>query len=179
MERKDELEAMFRKHGFDDFRWLDPATMVTGQWVRMRCLYSCPEYGHTATCPPNAPPVEQCERFFREYEACAVFRFHQAVANPEDRHDWTNAITTRLLALEKDVFLAGFYKAFLMPMDSCHFCSPCAGRLAACKRPYEARPTPDAMAIDVYATVRNLGYPIEVLKAYDEPMNRYAFLLVE
>ena len=36
-----------------------------------------------------------------------------------------------------------------------------------------------SMAVDVYATVQQYGYHIEVLKDYDEPMDRYAFLLVE
>jgi predicted metal-binding protein len=31
----------------------------------------------------------------------------------------------------------------------------------------------------VYATARSIGYPIQVLKNYDEAMNRYAFLLIE
>jgi hypothetical protein len=35
------------------------------------------------------------------------------------------------------------------------------------------------MAVDVFATVRNLGYPIEVLTDPSDVMNRYAFLLVE
>jgi hypothetical protein len=35
------------------------------------------------------------------------------------------------------------------------------------------------MAVDVFATVRALGYPIEVLARRDRPMNRYAFLLVD
>ena len=35
------------------------------------------------------------------------------------------------------------------------------------------------MAIDVFATVRKIGYPIEVLFDYSQAMNRYAFLLIE
>jgi hypothetical protein len=35
------------------------------------------------------------------------------------------------------------------------------------------------MAVDVFSTVRQLGYPIQVLRDYSETMNRYAFLLVE
>jgi predicted metal-binding protein len=48
-----------------------------------------------------------------------------------------------------------------------------------CKEPRLARPTSDAMAVDVFTTVRSLGYPIEVLSHYDQPMNRYAFLLID
>jgi hypothetical protein len=42
-----------------------------------------------------------------------------------------------------------------------------------------SRPTPDALAVDVFSTVRKLGYPIEVLSDYDQEMNRYAFLLID
>ncbi len=42
-----------------------------------------------------------------------------------------------------------------------------------------ARPTPEALAIDVFSTVRQIGYPIRVVQGYDDEMNRYAFLMVE
>ena len=35
------------------------------------------------------------------------------------------------------------------------------------------------MAVDLFATVRAVGLPIGVLADYDQPMNRYAILLVE
>jgi hypothetical protein len=35
------------------------------------------------------------------------------------------------------------------------------------------------MAVDVFSTVRRIGYPIEVLADYRQAMNRYAFLLIE
>ena len=35
------------------------------------------------------------------------------------------------------------------------------------------------MGIDVYATARDIGYPIQVLRDYKETMNRYAFLMIE
>ncbi|RPJ08337.1 MAG: hypothetical protein EHM37_16880 [Deltaproteobacteria bacterium] len=41
-----------------------------------------------------------------------------------------------------------------------------------------ARPAPEAMAIDVYSTVRRFGYPIEVRRAVTDEQNRYGFLLI-
>jgi hypothetical protein len=35
------------------------------------------------------------------------------------------------------------------------------------------------MAVDVFSTVRQIGYPIQVLVDYSQTMNRYAFLLIE
>lgn len=173
------LEGIFAKHGFSDYRFLDPSEIVVAEWVRMKCLYGCREYGKNAACPPNAPPVEQCARFFREYKRAAVFHFAKTVERPEDRHAWGRKVNLELLKLEQDVFKAGFVKVFLLFFDSCGVCLECAGSRTACKEPKLSRPTPDALAVDVYSTVRKLDYPIEVLSDYDQEMNRYAFLLIE
>ena len=45
--------------------------------------------------------------------------------------------------------------------------------------PQLSRPTVEAMAVDVYTTVRQIGYPIQVLSDYAQAMNRYAMLLVQ
>jgi len=36
----------------------------------------------------------------------------------------------------------------------------------------------DAMAVDVYSTVRQFGFPISVKTDYQQAMDRYAFLMV-
>jgi predicted metal-binding protein len=173
------LEALFRERGFADFRWLDPAEIVVAEWVRMKCLYGCREYGRNAACPPNAPPVDACARFFREYKRAAVFHFAKTVDRPEDRHPWSRKLSLELLKLEHTVFKAGFVKAFLIFFDSCGICLECTGERTSCKEPKLARPTADALAVDVFSTVRKLGYPIEVLSDYAQEMNRYAFLLID
>jgi len=173
------LRNLFSKHGFTDYRWLDPAEIVVAEWVRMKCLYGCREYGKNAACPPNAPSVAECARFFREYKRAAVFHFAKTVERPEDRHAWSRKVNLELLRLEEEVFKAGFVKAFLLLFDSCGICLECAASRTACKEPKLSRPTPDALAMDVYSTVRKLGYPIEVLSEYDQEMNRYAFLLID
>jgi predicted metal-binding protein len=174
-----ELERLFAERGFTDFRWIDPAEIVVAEWVRMKCLYGCVEYGKNAACPPNAPTVDACARFFREYQRVAVFHFSKKVDRPEDRHAWGRKLSLELIKLETEVFKSGFVKAFLLFFDSCGICLECGSARAGCKEPKLARPTPDALAMDVYTTVRKIGYPIEVLSDYDQEMNRYAFLLVD
>ena len=173
------LEALFVKHGFPDHRWLDPRDIVVAEWVRMKCRFGCREYGRNAACPPSTPPVEECARFFREYRRAAVFHFAKTVDRPEDRHAWTRKLNLELLKLEAEVFKAGFVKAFLLFFDSCGICLECTGGRTSCKEPKLARPTPEGMAVDVYSTIRKIGYPIKVLSDYDQEMNRYAFLLVD
>jgi predicted metal-binding protein len=178
-EIKQNLESMFIEHGFETFRWIQPSNIITAQWVRMKCVFGCGEYGKTATCPPSVPGVDECRKFFDEYRTAAVFHFQKAVKKPEDRHQWTRRVNRSLIKLERAVLLAGYEKTFLLFMDSCSLCSECPGIRQDCKHPESARPSPEAMAVDVFSTVRALGFPIEVLSEYDQVMNRYAILLIE
>jgi predicted metal-binding protein len=173
------LEAVFAKHGYSNYRWIEPAGIVVSQWVRMKCTFGCSEFGKNACCPPNTPTVPECRRFFDEYRTAAIFHFQKAVDKPEDRVGWARLTNQALLNLERDVFLAGHQKAFLLFMDSCRVCAECPGTKIACKNPESARPGPEAMAVDVFATARQCGFPIEVLSDYSQTMNRYAFLMVE
>ena len=179
MKDQKELEALFRKHGYTDFKWVDPGEVVVAQWVRTKCTFGCGNYGHNATCPPNVPSVAEVRQLFSEYSTVAIFHFAHAVAKPEDRHAWTRGINQELLKLERALFLAGYYKAFLLCCDSCYLCDDCSETRGTCKNPRSARPSPESMAIDVFTTVRKIGFPIEVLTEYSQTMNRYAFLLIE
>jgi predicted metal-binding protein len=176
---REKLQALFEKHGYTDYKWIKAEDIVVAQWVRMKCMFGCGEYGRNATCPPNIPSVSECQRFFNEYSTGVIFRFQKTVDQPEDRHAWTKQVNQGLLKLEREVFLSGYQQAFLLYMDSCCICADCSGQRETCKSPRSARPTPEAMAMDVFATVRHYDYPIEVLSDYSQPMNRYAFLLVE
>lgn len=173
------VEDIFHHHGFEDFQRLDPRKIIVSSWVRMKCRFGCPDFGRVASCPPQVPAVDDCRLFFQEYDAAVVFHFQKSVAKPEDRFAWTRGLNRELLKVERDVFVSGYRKAFLLFLDSCNLCQECGGKREACKNPYLSRPTPEALGVDVFATVERLGYPIQVLSSYDEPMNRYAFLLIE
>jgi len=100
------------------------------------------------------------------------------MVKPEDRHAWSRKINAGLVKLEREVFLAGYERAFMLFMDSCCFCKECTGVRVTCKEPRMARPAPEAMAVDVYSTVRRFEFPINVRTDYDQKMDRYSFLMV-
>ncbi len=179
MVNRKKIEEKFLAHNFNDFKWIDPKNIVISYWVRMKCMFGCDEYGNAATCPPNAPSFLECEKFFREYREAVIFHFEKQVPKAEDRFKWTRKINLKLLKLEREIFLSGHEKAFLLFMDSCNICDDCQGIKEKCKVPISARPSPEAMCIDVFSTVRKHDYPINVLSDHSQKMNRYAFLLIE
>jgi predicted metal-binding protein len=177
-EKRQTIGAIFREKGYTDYKWIDPQKIVVSQWVRMKCQFGCGEYGRCGACPPNTPSVTECEQFFAEYSNAIILHFEGAMKKPEERHAWSRKINAKLLKLEREVFLAGYERAFLLFMDSCCFCKDCTGDRRTCNEPRMARPAPEAMAVDVYSTVRQFGFPINVRTDYDQKMDRYAFLLV-
>ncbi|MHA1906532.1 MAG: DUF2284 domain-containing protein [Candidatus Thorarchaeota archaeon] len=173
-----DMEEIFQKYDFTDFKWIKPNEIVVSNWVRMKCTYGCPTYGECASCPPNVPSVSECRDFFDEYKDIAVFHFAVDLEKPEDRYDTIREITLKLLKVEREVFLSGNVKAFLLPADSCSLCKECVSARKDCKQPKLSRPPPEALAMDVFSSVRAVGYPIDVLKTKEDTMNRYAFLLI-
>jgi predicted metal-binding protein len=173
------LEAIFSKYEMTDFKWIDPKEIVTAEWVRVKCMFGCWNYGKRSCCPPNTPSVSECRQFFNEYVQGVIFHFAKAVDKPDDRHAWAREINQRLLSVEREIFLIDYPKAFVLLIASCNICEECTGVREDCKNPKLARPAPDAMAVDVYTTARKFGFPIHVLNDYGQTMNRYAFLLVE
>ncbi len=176
---KQTLEALFKDHGFVDFKWIDAKDIVVAQWVRFRCMFGCRNYGKKGTCPPNMPPIEDCKRMVSEYSQAAIFHFEKRLEKIEEYKPWSKEVVLKLMKLEREVFLSGYYKTLLLPFDACMLCETCTGSRVECVNPMSARPGADALGVDVYTTVRSVGYPIQVVKDYADVMNRYAFMLIE
>lgn len=173
------IENIARQYGCTDFAWISGAEVQVRQWVRFKCMYGCNSYGNKGGCPPAVPSIPECQKFFSEYEHILVLHLAVKLDHPDDRKEWSRKKNIEMLAMERAAFLAGYHKAFLLFMDECRICSDCPGTREECKNPAMARPCPEALGVDVFTTVRNAGFPIEVLKDYDQKMNRYAFLLVQ
>jgi predicted metal-binding protein len=153
------------------------AKVVVAEWVRMKCLFGCDEPGVHRTCPPNAPPVEQTRRLVAEFERAILLE-----AGPFVGAEKSDAESRRLnevgLALERELFLAGFYKAWLMGAGPCDACGSCTSG-EDCPTPERARPSMEGCGLDVYATARNAGRRIEVVRTRDAEYRFFALVLVE
>jgi predicted metal-binding protein len=175
----DDIERLAEAAGFPDMRWIDGSEIVVAQWVRMKCTYACDEYGQQACCPPNVPSLEDCAAFFRDYRRVAVIHIQKAGMSHAELQVWKKEVNGALLELEREVFLSGYHKALVLYPGDCSMCADCVTRREDCRHPESSRPTPEALAVDVFATARKLGYPIRVLTERSQMMDRYALLLIE
>ena len=174
-----QLEKLARTHNLKDFKWLDPKSIIPRHWVRAKCVFGCPRYGLKACCPPEVPSVADCKGMFAEYRSGLFFHLAKRFAEPNARFSWAKEVNEQVLALEREVFLSGYYKAFSFTPAPCNLCDPCKNTKRGCRNPLVARPTLEAFGVDVFATARKIGYPVRVLKGYEEETNRFGLLLVE
>jgi len=178
MKSKAEIESVLVSHNFTDFKWIDPKEIVVAQWVRVKCTFGCGDYGLGA-CPPNTPSVNDCERFFKEYETGLIIRLTKYADKNAFPSEWSREMTNQLLDIEREVFLSGYQKTFLLNQTCCTLCKDCSGNRINCKDKMKSRPSPEGFAVDVYQTVRNAGLDINVVKDSPAEMNKIAILLIE
>ena len=93
----------------------------------------------------------------------AVIHIEKAGGDQTELRAWKKEVNAKLLELERTVFLAGYHKALVLYAGDCSLCPDCVARPEDCRFPEACRPTPEALAVDVFATARKLGYPIAVL----------------
>ena len=88
--------------------------------------------------------------------------------------------TTKTVArkLEREIFLAGYYKALGLGSGPCELCRQCAFD-EGCRHPEEARPAMEACGIDVFATARRHGFAIEVVRTRNDPQHYFGLVLIE
>ena len=178
MENRNKIESIVTKQGFTDYTWIDPKKIIVAQWVRVKCMFGCGDYG-LGTCPPNTPSVRDCDSFFKEYKRGIVIRLTKFIDKEKYPSDWSRDITKRLLEIEREIFLSGYQKAFLLNQTCCSLCNDCTGTRLDCKDKKNSRPSPEAFAVDVYQTVRNLGMEINVISNNPSEIHRFAFVLIE
>jgi len=141
--------------------------VFTAEWVRLKCQYGCGAYASSRNCPPYSPTPERTRKILDEFKTAILIH-----------GDRTADIRKIVVALEREVFLAGYYKAFGYACGPCHLCKECDLE-GACRHEDQARPAMEACGIDVFATARAAGFPIAVVTSRDCEQNYYGLVLVE
>ena len=175
---KSKIEPLLHSRGFTDYKWLNPQKdIVLAHWVRFKCMFGCNEYGQCGSCPPAVPPVDECHKMIREYQNALMLHFAIQSQTRDEKHQ----MIANLLSLEHEIFLMGYYKAFLLPHHSCDYCEKCVAGVnrIKCVDKSKARPSSDAMGIDVFQTARDAGYSIDVITGSDAITNRFSFIFID
>ena len=86
-------------------------------------------------------------------------------------------------SLEQHAFYSGYYKVLAFGAYPCYFCEDCVAEQAKgcvdvsfkrdCRHAEKVRTSMEAVGIDVFATVRGQGLPIEVVPCKDNEYGKF------
>jgi len=155
-----------RELGADEAKQIRADSVVTAPWVRLKCQFGCGGWGSSLCCPPHTPTPEETAKVIACYQR-ALLIHSRGKTRP----------TKIVVPLERELFLAGFYKALGFGAGPCRWCKECS--FEGCRRPDEARPSMEACGIDVFATVRANGFPIEVVCDEGDEQHYYGLVLID
>jgi predicted metal-binding protein len=156
---------------------IDPNSVVTAPWVRLKCQFGCPGYGNGLCCPPHTPTPEQTRAVLDSYRRAILF--HREASDLQQQKGNQKYID-RLIELEGEMFKEQYYKAFIFTAGPCRNCEKCgAVEGKPCASPRKARPSMEGCGIDVYQTARNNGFSIQTLSERTDTKNYYCLMMVD
>jgi predicted metal-binding protein len=147
-------------------RVIAAGTVETGEWVRWKCQFGCDGFGSSRVCPPHAPGPVQTRALLDGYRRAILFEAPPGQAK------------RIAVKLERELFLAGHYKAFGLGAGPCELCESCAFE-EGCRHAEEARPSMEACGIDVFGTARKHGFTINVVRTHKDPQHYFGLVLVD
>ncbi|MEM3420768.1 MAG: DUF2284 domain-containing protein [Candidatus Hadarchaeum sp.] len=171
-----------KETGASSVKMISTDNVFIEDYVRIKCQYGCRMYGIRLTCPPHTPTPEETRKWLRGYKYGLLMEFR----NMKDEED-QRQVHEKSLELEREAFFMGFYRALLLVSGPCRYCNPCVAEKsenrsllskADCLYPRKARPSMEAVGIDVYKTARKAGFEINVIKDR-EPYKSFVLLLLE
>ena len=167
MDKYNEFINKAIKLGVNDAKIISADSIEISHAVRWKCKFGCEKYGKRLTCPPNIPDVDETKKMIKEFNHALLLHGHD---DPE--------MQDIVVKLEYEIFLDGYYKALVLSCGPCKKCDidECS---QPCPHPKKIRPSLEAWGIDVYKTVRNNGYEIEVLQNEEEIPDYFAMILIE
>ena len=151
------------------------------RWVNLKCRYGCNRYNTSWCCPPATPGTDEAREILSEYTAalllvgnqrCPEFYLNNAKKRVKQVRIWKGAV-----ALERMLFLEGYYKAFSLVSENCGLCKECTYP-KACRFPQEKRPSVESFSIDMMGTLRNLDIKPRIATQTNQSFQYYGIILV-
>jgi predicted metal-binding protein len=138
--------------------------IVVDERVRLKCqIPLCDSYNRNLMCPPRLPTITLFRNALAKFSRAILIQVSAELEKPDDAFLHAKKLHELVNQGEKEAFEEGFRFAAGLIGGCCRLCETCvaadprtAG--AACRFPFKARPSMEAMGIDVIATVEAAGW---------------------
>ncbi len=169
------LERIFnalKDEGASEVRLVPARSIVVDERVRLKCqIPLCDTYGRNLMCPPNLPSIEDFRRALARFSRAILIQVSASIPEQsggklsEDVFGPANKLHELVNKGEKMAFEGGLHFATGLIGGCCRLCEECVAVQGEtrCRFPFKARPSMEAMGIDVFSTLEKIGLPVSGL----------------
>jgi predicted metal-binding protein len=165
----EELKNRAVELGARESKIIEVKTVKTAAWVRYKCQFGCSGFAESLTCPPYSPTPDETRKILNSFKKAILI--HCQSGSHVD-------ISKVVIQIEKEAFLAGYYKALGMGAGPCRLCAECNLK-GDCRHREKARPSMEACGIDVYSAARSNGFSINTLDSAKCRADYFGLVLIE
>ncbi len=160
------LISFLKERGAETAAAIPAERIVVDERVRLKCRVPvCDSYQKNLMCPPFVMSVGEFRRALRRYEEAVVIQVGGEIAGGEENLPTPDVFAPagRLHELvnlgEREAFRKGFRFAAGLIGGCCRLCEVCVAAEGGthCRFPFRARPSMEALGIDVAATLAQAG----------------------
>jgi predicted metal-binding protein len=161
--------SLLKERGASDVVLVDRDDIVVDERVRLKCRVPvCDSYGKNLMCPPYVPSVAEFREALKNYCHGILIQVsgelnETSVNAPTEEVFLPARKLHELVNLgEREAFTAGFRFAAGFIGGCCRLCDECVvlQGSTSCRFPFKARPSMEAMGIDVTATAEKAGLSV-------------------
>ena len=177
------LVAAAKELGADEAKTVRAEDIVVDKRVRLKCAVPlCVDLGRHLLCPPNLMSVDEFSEILRLYKRAIILQVEADVDSSDKSRrrldkdlcknlerstnsaKWERRLHGLVNQLETLAFKQGFYLAAGLIGGNCCLCRKCVEPMSGerCRHPFEARPSMEAMGIDVIRTCGKAGLPLSL-----------------
>ncbi|WXG41985.1 MAG: DUF2284 domain-containing protein [Candidatus Freyarchaeum deiterrae] len=200
----EEIRELAVKEGASRAKIIDIGSIVVDERVQLKCRYPpCINYGRSLMCPPYTLTAKEFREILEKYKYAIIFQVDKTIDKEVQKYIkneettlpdlykdekfvelllkkgvWIEGAETNKIisALEREAFKRGYHFALGLTSGHCRLCEKCDPK-NLCKHPWEARPSMEAVGIDVSKTAENAGFKIQW--GTKESMNLTALVLID
>ncbi|MGZ6210660.1 MAG: DUF2284 domain-containing protein [Syntrophales bacterium] len=165
----DNIMSLLKERGASAAVLVNTVDIVVDERVRLKCRVPvCDSYNKNLMCPPYVPSVAEFRDAFKNYKQAILIQvsalLQATYANAPRGEVFIPAKKLHELVNlgEREAFAAGFRFAAGFIGGCCRLCDECVAAQGgtSCRVPFKARPSMEAMGIDVIATAEKAGLPL-------------------
>jgi predicted metal-binding protein len=168
-EELDKIISLLKAQGASVVAQVNIADIIVDDRVRLKCRVPvCDSYNRNLMCPPYVPSVTEFREALKKYNQAILLQVSAELdgicenAPAEEVFLPARKLHELVNLGEREAFNTGFRFAAGFIGGCCRLCDECVAVSggSTCRFPFKARPSMEAMGIDVVATAEKVGLPL-------------------